>query len=94
MQSARPRPVAFEKRDPSRRQKLTVKAKRWSHQDELQAHRGKPITLIHLNAQRANGVLLEADQFTLKVRHDAGNSQSSVTYSKGNIIGYILSEEA
>ncbi|AMB48238.1 hypothetical protein [Methylobacterium sp. AMS5] len=88
------RPVAFEQRSPGQRPKLTVKPPSWNHQHELKAHRGKEITLVHVDGLRTSGTLEEADQFTIKVRSIVAGSQSSVTYFKHDVCGYILSEEA
>lgn len=61
------------------------KPRAWSHQDELQALRGKTIIYCVLDEGIQSGTLLEADQFTIKVKKQGFKSsivvfKSSLTY--------------
>lgn len=79
------------------REKLRMKPlpqKRWSHQDELTALKGKPVLLSlarsvagHRAGQRV--VVLEADQFALKVQLDDGRA---LVVFKHDIDGFEVTE--
>lgn len=56
------------------------KPKRWSHQDDLDALKGKKLIIGVLDEGPKEGVLLEADQFTLKLK--AVGAVSAVVYYK------------
>jgi hypothetical protein len=45
-----------------------AKPKRWSHQDDLTALIGKTIVCGRSDGMSLEGVLVEADQFTLKIQ--------------------------
>ena len=44
-----------------------IKSKRWSHQDELDALKGKVVLVYPLDGGTYEGTLVEADQFAIKV---------------------------
>lgn len=69
MKNANARPVDFERRSNSGpRQTLRApKPKRWSHQDDLDALIGKRVVVVAIEGGHSFGVLLAADQFTLKL---------------------------
>jgi sRNA-binding regulator protein Hfq len=51
------------------REKIRLpRPKRWSHQDELDALKGKAIRIVYTNGDETKAVLIEADQFALKVQ--------------------------
>lgn len=80
------RPV-IERRGPGA-PRQPMKPRAWNHQDELKAAIGRQITL-YLDGPARSGRLVAADQFTIKVAHQ---SQSSLTYFKGNLLGYSIEE--
>lgn len=75
------------------------KPRKWQHQDELEASIGKVITLYrsaaagggrvpgHAEPTVIEGVLVAADQFTIKVRFRAGNE---VTHFKHALNSYVV----
>lgn len=65
---------------PRPRKPLLSKPKQWSHQDDLRALKGKRVALTLVNGNIFSGVLLEADQFTIKLLAD--DTKSVVTYYK------------
>lgn len=65
--------------------------KSWSHEDELQAHKGKRIIVVNGDGDDAEFTLLEADRFTLKIYHEV--TQSTLTVYKHAIRGYSLITE-
>lgn len=66
------------------------KSKAWSHDDDLQAHKGQKIRVDFIaGGDLIFDELLEADRFALKVRHD----QSVVTLYKHAITGYSFPTE-
>lgn len=79
-----------------------VKAqKRWSHQDDLTFYRSKKIILVHSDNTTTQGVLLDSDQFTLKVKLDISQfkpfknfkSDAPIIIQKGSLIGYQIGGE-
>lgn len=62
------------------------KLKSWTHQDDLKALKGKEVTLVALDRTEIFGLLLEADQFTIKILETA--SQSVVTYFKHTLASF------
>jgi hypothetical protein len=81
------RPVQIERRGPSA-PRQPMKPRAWNHQDDLKAAVGRQIT-VHFGATTRTGTLIAADQFTIKV---AQESQSALTYFKGNLTGYEILE--
>ena len=71
---------------PQPRRPMLSKPKIWNHQDDLKALTGKPVPVFILNCPEVTGVLLEADQFTLKILES--NSQSVVTYFKHSLTSF------
>lgn len=65
---------------------------RWSHQHELNkmAAEKRTIELAVIGGAEDTVTLLEADQFTIKVRNDEGRE---ATFFKHAIIGYTFSAE-
>jgi hypothetical protein len=61
------------------------KPKPWSHQNDLAAAKGKQIDVFFGAADGMRGVLLEADQFSLKLELSHENSKSVVTVFKHSI---------
>lgn len=61
------------------------KAPKWSHQQELDALKGKHIGLLFTDDERTNGKLLEADAFSLKLEHP---EQTTVIFFKHVIAGF------
>lgn len=87
------RSVQVERRAPGARNKLTApKIKGWSHQDELREKRGLPVTLVFTDGFFIEGILADADQFTIKLRLHDPNGQSSLTYFKHDIRSYQFAE--
>ena len=78
------RPLTIERKG----ERAPYKPKPWSHQNELQAARGKPINLHFLDGSKGAFVLVEADAFALRVC--APGSQSALTYWKHALLGYRL----
>ncbi len=68
------------------------KPKPWSHQRDLEALKGKKITfLIASSVEWQTGVLVEADQFTLKIAVESifmNGQQSLLTYFKSQFTAY------
>ena len=62
------------------------KPKAWNHQDDLKSLKGKSVGIEMQNASEVFGVLLEADQFTLKILET--NTQSVVTYFKHSLTSF------
>lgn len=62
------------------RKPILSKPKAWSHQDDLKALKGQRVALTLVNGNIFAGVLLDADQFTIKLLAD--DTQSVVTYYK------------
>lgn len=60
--------------------------KRWQHQDELDAHVGKDIKIVFRDETTASGILLAADQFTIKIDCRSG----PVTYFKHDMSSYAF----
>ena len=58
---------------------------RWSHQRELEGMKGQQIRIAPLGDDDMEVTLLEADQFTLKVRDDEG---TTLTLFKHALAGY------
>ena len=77
----RPRPPFRPSDEPAKKPKK-FKPKRWSHQDELTALKGTKITVCFTRligtSSYTQGVLLEADQFTLKIDRGPYNSPEIV----------------
>ena len=65
-----------------------MKPKAWNHQDDLKAGVGRPIYIVHRDGTKAWGDLAAADQFTLKLIHDAPEGKSAVTYFKHDLAAY------
>jgi hypothetical protein len=64
--------------------------KKWSHQDQLESLKGKPIQ-FHIAGGEIGimGVLLEADQFTIQVEVDSifvAGVKSVLTYFKSQVV--------
>jgi hypothetical protein len=80
--------------NPPRRPVLSVKPKpttqkRWSHQDELTALRGKAIIFTPIaTLQPKEAILVEADQYTLKVEVSVDGEKSVLTLFKAALMGY------
>jgi len=82
------RPFAVEKKGDLR----SVKPRPWSHQDDLRKAGGKEIQINLIGyVNTIRGVLLNADQFTLKVRLVDGG-KSPMTYFKHSIESYAFEE--
>jgi hypothetical protein len=64
------------------------KPKRWSHQQDLEKLKGKKVDLVYPNGEWVRGVLLEADQFTLRVDIGSENHQSVLTVFKHSLRSY------
>lgn len=87
----------FRPKDAHRKPKPKPKA--WSHQNDLTAAKGKQIQ-IHTHEGMVNGTLLDADQFTIKVRTTlndgdylaAQKDQSIVTYFKSALTGFTIKD--
>ena len=61
------------------------KVKKWSHQDELESLKGKTIKLGFLQTGgKQEFLLVEADQFTVKVTHEG----ETYVFFKHNLTGY------
>ncbi|CCG43312.1 LSm family protein [Magnetospirillum molischianum] len=58
----------------------------WSHQLDLKDLKGKRIKLIFSDDTIVIGTLLEADQFTLKVKYGEGDAQ--VVFFKSALVGF------
>lgn len=71
------------KRDPKR----FDQPKKWNHQIELERLKGKPITLMTTDGPLA-GTLLDADQYTLRVRIDRDGAGGILTFFKSALVGY------
>lgn len=70
------------------RVKTGPKPRRWSHQDELQALVGKQVNLTYTagsNFFTREGLLVAADQFTLKIRDERGDER---VYFKSAMINF------
>lgn len=63
------------------------KAKRWSHQDELNTLKGRNVQILAFGTWN-EGLLVEADQFALKIQ--LTGRQSTVTYFKHAIDAYAV----
>lgn len=61
-----------------------VAPKRWSHQDDLAAMKGKTVLVQSCNGHDELGTLLEADQFTIKIQR-LGNENAAVILFKSEI---------
>lgn len=61
--------------------------KAWSHEDELQALRGKVVKLTMVDDTWPQGVLLEADRYTVMLGH-GHLGQSKLTYFKSAIVSF------
>jgi hypothetical protein len=89
--NAQSRPIQFERRGNGNRAKLGMpkKAKRWSHQDELEALKGQEVSLFFAHRvddmDYVTGMLVNADQYTIQL---ALGSQSLVTYFKSDLRSY------
>lgn len=71
-----------------------AKPKAWSHDDELQAHKGKRLAIVDTDYQRSEAILLEADRFVLKLSFDLPDgSQSVMTVYKHALASYQLLQE-
>ncbi len=65
------------------------KVKRWSHQDELDALKGRMVALLFEDEGEAEVTLIEADQFAIKVSAiDDDGQQSTLIYFKHTIAGF------
>jgi small nuclear ribonucleoprotein (snRNP)-like protein len=62
------------------------KEKRWSHQDDLEALKGKGIILNLNDGSSYTGILIDADQFTLKIQVE--NVSSAITVFKSVMTDY------
>lgn len=79
-------------RNAPRRTTLTInrdkpqhKPRAWNHQDDLKALRGKKIIFrLREDVENLTGVLIDADQFTLKLEYisSATGNKSTLTYFK------------
>ena len=70
--------------------KSFAKPVRWSHQKELANMIAKPIVLLTSEGQ-LNGMLLDADQFTLRVRVKVSDDkEQTFTFFKHALHGYGL----
>lgn len=67
------------------RKKLTVKPKRWSHQDELSALIGKEVDIIALDGKHLSARILQADQFTLKIAPTTTRTVTNTIIFKSSI---------
>lgn len=67
-----------------------AKVRRWNHQEELEALKGKQITLKLDSGDFAEGVLVAADQFSIQIK-SARNRL--FTYYKSALIYYTGSSE-
>lgn len=64
-----------------------LKPKRWSHQDELTALKGKHVRLMFVNGSiLERALLLDADQYTICIV--LPGQQSTMTYFKSALEGY------
>lgn len=79
------RPFVVEKKG----EQKPFKPKPWSHQSDLRAQVGKTL-ILWIDGEPLHGVLVEADQFTLKMRPIGVNGKSSVTYFKHAITAYTI----
>ncbi|MCK1543282.1 hypothetical protein IVB12_15305 [Bradyrhizobium sp. 179] len=77
-----PRPP-FKRENASDRKQF--KPKPWSHQGDLTAAKGKTIDIFFGPSDGIRGVLLEADQFSLKLEISDGTNKSVLTYFKHSI---------
>jgi hypothetical protein len=64
--------------------------KAWSHQQDLAALKGKIVTLFFLDDSKVEGMLVDADQFTIKVARPAVESKPAriVTFFKHALTGF------
>lgn len=65
------------------------KPKAWSHDDELQAHKGKMISILRDNTSMVPYLLIDSDRFTLKVQIDG----TVYVINKSAIVAYSLIAE-
>ncbi len=70
--------------------RIKVKPKRWNHQDDLASLKGQKLVIGIVNGNHQTCVLLESDQFTIKVQTFTmdGKPHSILTYFKHHI-GYF-----
>jgi hypothetical protein len=73
--------------------RVPFKPKAWSHQDDLREGRGKIIQLGITGREPIEGVLLEADQFTIKLQHVANPKKISVFF-KSAVAGFWFVEKS
>ncbi|MER9496313.1 hypothetical protein NKI86_31625 [Mesorhizobium sp. M0320] len=76
MQSQR----TFEFKKPNRQKLGMPKPARWSHQNDLDALKGKKVTIGILDSGPMTGVLVEADQFTVKMAAKDESSKAVVIF--------------
>lgn len=62
------------------------KEKRWSHQEELNSLVGKRVKIIRHAQTTLFAILLESDQFTLKVKILAGDAITAKQFEKGDVV--------
>lgn len=82
MQQAR----TFKVEHKGRKLNAPAKPKAWTHQDDLKSLKGKEVALFILGCPEITGLLLEADQFTIKILET--NSKSVVTYFKHTLTSF------
>ena len=68
------------------RKKLSIKPKAWSHQNEIKISTGKSIKIVFADNSVVIGTLLEADQFTIKVKVTKGDATMARYVSAGETI--------
>lgn len=69
-----------------------VKPKTWSHDDDLQAHKGKRIVIV-TEYERSEHTLIDADRYVLKLTFEAESGQSTLTVYKHALVSYQLLQE-
>jgi hypothetical protein len=81
----RGRPFVVERRDNGTK-RTPLKPKAWNHQDELRSYRGRNVRVVFMDQDPVEGVLLEADQFTIKMhtkQHDL-----DMIFFKSALVGF------
>jgi len=65
----------------------TYKPKAWSHQDDLKYMKGRTVDIYLTQGAVITGLLLDSDQFTLKIEH---KDKSVMTYFKSGLVAFGL----
>jgi hypothetical protein len=73
-------------------ERIKIKPKRWTHQQELEGAVGRQIYIAHNDGLSSNGQIAAVDAFTIKIvsPHAAPDQQSAVTIFKSSIKHYRL----